>query len=169
MVVTLMVVTCDLHLLDNIVHMSQQYRSRFTMKQIRRRPLWVAANRWRSSEAAKLLLAAGDDLLTVVARQEYHSTNKRWELWLSWIVSPLGQAGWQFWPFTDICLDAYTCMKVCFNGTLSNRLHVSELKTPHSASLLASDVWNPAQKAYHVLIYSCLRVSCLSGDLCYTG
>lgn len=121
--------------LTTLCSMSQRYRSRFTMKQLRRRPLWVTANRWRSSEAAKLLLAAGDDLLTAVARQEYHSTNKRWELWLSWIVSPLGQAGWQLWPFTDICLDAYTCTKVCFNGTLSNHLHVSEIKTPRSSTL----------------------------------
>lgn len=121
--------------LTTLSSMSQWYRSRFTMKQLGRRPLWVAANRWRFSEAARLLLAAGDDLLIAVARQEYHSTNKRWELWLSWIVSPLGQAGWQLWPFTDICLDSYTCMKVCFNRTLSNHLlHVSEIETPCSAT-----------------------------------
>lgn len=122
--------------LTTLFSISQRYWSRFTMKQLGRRPLWVAANSWRSTEAARLLLVVEDDLLTAVARQEYHSTNKRWKLWLSWIVPPLGQEGWQVWPFTDICLDAYTCMKVCFNGTLSNRLlHVSEIETPYSATL----------------------------------
>lgn len=123
--------------LTTLFSMSQQFRSRFTIKQLRRRPLWVAANRWRSSEAARLLLAARDDLLTAVARQEYRSSNKRWELWLSWIVSPLGQAGWQLWPFTDICLDAYACMKVCFNGTLSNHLLHAR---PH-AGILTLYIW----------------------------